>query len=56
LILNGTHQRQVYAEDISILDGSLDAIKKNNTESLVVANKKKGREVNADNTTFMVMS
>ena len=55
LILSGTHQRQVYADDVSILNGDVDAIKKN-TESLFVANKEKGLKVNADNTKFMVMS
>ena len=55
LILNGTHQRQLYADDVSILDGSVGTIKKN-TGPLVVANEEKGLEVNADNTKFMVMS
>ena len=52
--LNGTHERQLYTERVSILDGSVDTIKK--TEFLVVANKEIGLEVNTDNTKFMVMS
>ena len=55
LKLNGTDERQVYADHVSILDRSVDTIKKN-TESLVVPNKETGLEVNTDNTKFMVMS
>ena len=39
LKLNGTHQFLVYADDVNILGGSVDTIKKN-TEALVVARSK----------------
>jgi len=55
LILNGTHQLLVYADDVNILGGSTYSIKKN-TEALVVARKKIGLEVNADKTMYMVTS
>jgi sorting nexin-29 len=55
LKLNGTHQLLVYADDVNILGGSVHAVKKN-TESLVVASKEIGLEVNAENTKYMVMS
>jgi hypothetical protein len=55
LKLNGTHQLLVYADDINILGGGIHSIKKN-TEDLVVATKKIGLEVNAENTKYMVMS
>jgi hypothetical protein len=45
----------VYADYVNILGGSLCTIKKN-TESLVVASKESGLEVNADKTKYMVMS
>jgi len=44
----------VYANDINILGGSVHTVKKN-TESLVVASKEIGLEVNADKTKYMVM-
>ena len=53
--LNGTHQLLVYADDVNILGGSINIIKKN-AEALVVASKKTGLEVNADNSKYMVMS
>ena len=53
--LNGTHQLLVYADDVNILGGSLYTLKKS-TESLVVASKENGLEVNADKTKYMVMS
>ena len=55
LKLNGTHQLLVYADDVNILGGSINIIKKN-AEALVVASKKTGLEVNADNSKYMVMS
>jgi hypothetical protein len=38
LKLKGTHQLLVYADDVSIMGGSIHTIKKN-TEALVVASK-----------------
>jgi len=55
LKLNGTHQLLVYADDVNILGGSVHTVKKN-AETLVVANKETGLEVNADETKYMVMS
>jgi hypothetical protein len=49
LKLNGTHQLLVYADDVSILGGSAQAIKKN-TEALVVTSKEIGLKVNAEKT------
>ena len=45
----------VCADDVSVLGGSIHTIKEN-AESLVVASKEIGLEVNADRTKYMVMS
>jgi hypothetical protein len=45
----------VYADDVSVLAGSMHALKKS-TEVLVVASKEIGLEANADKTKYMVMS
>jgi hypothetical protein len=55
LKLNGTHQLLFYADDVNILEGSVDTVKEK-AEALVVASKEIGLEVNADNTKYMVMS
>ena len=55
LKLNGTHQILVYADDVYILGRSTYTVQKN-TEALVVASKDTGLEVNANKTTYMVMS
>jgi hypothetical protein len=55
LKLNGTHQLLVYADDVNVLGISVQTIKKN-AETLVVASKGNGLEVNADRTKYMVMS
>jgi len=54
LKLNGTHQLLVYA-DVNILGGSVHAMKEN-AETLIVASKEIGLEVNADKTKYTVMS
>ena len=48
--MNVTHQPLVYADDVNILGGSVHTTKKN-AETLVVASKETGLEVNADRTT-----
>jgi len=53
--LNSTHQLLVHADDVNILGGRVHNIKKN-TDSLAVASKETGLEVNADETKYTDMS
>src|SRR5215469_13085010 len=55
LKLNGTHQLLAYADDVNILGGSVDTVKKN-AEALVAATKEIGLEVNAQKTKYMTVS
>ena len=55
LKLNGTHQLLVYADVVNILGGNAHTVKEN-AETLVVATKETGLEVNADKTKYMIMS
>ena len=55
LKLNGTYQLLAYADDVNILGGSVDTVKKN-TEALVAATKEIGLEVNAHKTKYMTVS
>jgi len=55
LKLNSTHQLLAYADDVNILGGSVDTVKKN-AEVLVAATKEIGLEVNAHKTKYMTMS
>jgi len=55
LKLNGKRQLLVYVDDVNVLGGSVHTIKEN-AETLVVASKEIGLEVNADKTKYMVMS
>ena len=55
MTLNGTHQLLAYADDVNILGGSVHTVKEN-AESLVIATKEIGLEVNADKTKYMFMS
>jgi len=55
LKLNGTHQLLVYADNVTILGGSVHNIMEH-AGSLVVATNEIGLEVNADKTKYMVMS
>ena len=53
--LNGTHQLLVYADEDNILGGSVHSVMEN-AETLVVATKEAGLEVNADKSKYMVKS
>jgi hypothetical protein len=53
LKLNGIHQILAYADDVNIVGGNIDIIKKN-TEALLDANKEVGLEVNPEK--IMLMS
>jgi len=55
LKLNGTHQLLTYADDVNILGGSIQTLKKN-AEALVAATREIGLEVNADKPKYIVMS
>ena len=55
LKLNATHQLLAYADDINILGGSVDTVKKN-AEALVAAIKETGLEVNAHKTKYITVS
>jgi len=55
LQLNGTHQLLVYAGDVNMLRGGVHTIKKN-AETLVVATREIGLEVNADKIKYTVLS
>jgi len=53
--LNGTHQLLAYTDDVHILGGSVDTVKKN-AEALVAATKEIGLEVNVHKIKYMTMS
>jgi hypothetical protein len=53
--LNGTHQFLAYADDVNLLGDNIDTIKKN-TESLIVASKEIGIEINVDKTKYVLLS
>jgi len=55
LKLNGTHQLLASADDVNIMEGSVHTVEES-AESLVVATKETGLEVNADKTEYMIMS
>jgi hypothetical protein len=55
LKLNVTHQLLVYANDVNISGGSIHTIRKN-TDTLLIASKEIGSEVNAKKAKHMVMS
>jgi hypothetical protein len=52
--LYGTYQLLVYGDGLNVLGGNIHTIKKN-AESLVVAGKEIGLDINADKTKYMVM-
>jgi hypothetical protein len=49
------HQHLAYANNVNILGGSIHTVKEN-AETLLVATKETGLEVNADKSKYMVMS
>jgi hypothetical protein len=53
--LNETHQLLVYADDVNLLDDTIDTIKKN-VETLIDANKKVSLVVNMEKTKYMLLS
>ena len=55
LKVGGKFQLMVYADDVSIFGRNVHTIQKN-TETLFVARKESGLEVNADETKYMIMS
>jgi hypothetical protein len=55
LKLNGTHLLLAYVNDVNILGGSIQTVKEN-AETLEVATKEIGLEVNADKTKYTIMS
>jgi hypothetical protein len=54
LKLNGTHQVIVHADDVNMLGGRVQTIKKN-TGTLVLVSKETGLELNVVKTKYMVI-
>jgi hypothetical protein len=54
LKLNETHKLLVYSNDVNLLAGNTDIIKKN-TETLIDASKEVGLEVNAQESKYMLL-
>jgi hypothetical protein len=55
LILNGTHQLLVYADDVTLLGYNIGIVKKN-TETLFEASKEVGLEINVEKSKNMLLS
>jgi hypothetical protein len=53
--INIVNQLLAYVDDVNILGGSVHTVKEN-AETLVVATKEIGLEVNADKSKYMIMS
>jgi hypothetical protein len=55
LELNRTHQLLVYADNVNLLDDSINTVKEN-TETPLEASRDVGLEINAEKTKYMIMS
>jgi hypothetical protein len=55
LNLNGTRQLLAYANDVNLLGGNIDTIKKN-TKTLIDASKEVGLEIYVEKTKYMLLS
>jgi hypothetical protein len=53
--LKGTHQLPAYADDVNLLGNNMDTGKKS-TETLIVASKEVGLEMNIDKTEYVTVS
>jgi hypothetical protein len=53
--LNGTHQLLVYANDVNLLDGSVNTIKEN-SETLLEVSRDIGLAINVEKTKYVIMS
>jgi hypothetical protein len=53
--LNGTHQLLVYADDVNLLEDSVNTIREN-SETLLETNRDIGLGINVENTKYMIMS
>jgi sorting nexin-29 len=55
LKLNGTHELLPYADDVNLLGGNIETVKKN-TETLTDASKEVGLQINVEKTKCMLLS